>query len=446
MVKLTHQLSVVKSRLTKLLPEDLIHRVCRDAGHSWRNRTLPPGTTVHLMLLQLPFGSEPQGRRLARVAMIGVGRVAHVAASAAAIGKARMRLPLSVWQKLADGTALWNATRGVATFFGFTTYIADGTTLVAADTPEMVKAFGRSPNQRKAKTGLAMPRILALMNAVTGAITGVLELPQGRGEQSMLTRLLGGLGPKALLLADAGLIGFAQFAIALQMGVQFEMRLARNKTVKGRGRGIRRQIKRLGKGDNLVRWSKPGRRPKWVNGVLWKNLPASLELRQIAVQLVRPGRRTQWAWIVTSLTDQERYTAASLVELYGKRYGIELAFRQLKSYLKMDRLSARTPAGARKEILAFVTLYNLIQRVINDAAKRQKVAPDRISFTDTARVLLYDVPDEPVPDLKTNPKRKRPSEPRARKHGGYRFPQLKTTRKQAQSPPAELRVGGEALS
>jgi putative transposase len=436
MVKLTSKLAVVKSRLPQLLPEDLIHRVCRDAGHAWRNRLLTPGVTVHLMLLQL----------LARVAMIGVGRVAQVTVSAAAIGKARMRLPRAVWQKLADGTALWNATRGLATYCGLTTYIADGTTLVAADTPAMVKALGRSPNPGKAKTGLAMPRILALMNAVTGAITGVLELPPGRGEQSMLTRLLGRLGPKSLLLGDAGLIGFAQFAFMRQMGVQFVMRLARNKTVKGRGKGIRRRIKRLGKGGNLVRWSRPERRPKWINGVLWKNLPASLELRQIAIQLVRPGFQTTWAWIVTDLTDDKKYTAASLAELYGKRYGIELAFRQLKKYLKMERLSAKTPAGVRKEILAFVVLYNLVQRLINDAAKRQKVPPDRISFTDAARVLLDHPPDQPVPDLKLNPKRKRPNEPRARKHGGQRFPQLKTPRKQGQSPPVKVRVGGEVLS
>ena len=103
-------------------------------------------------------------------------------------------------------------------------------------------------------------------------------------------------------------------------------------------------------------------------------------------------------------------------------------------------LSARTVTGVRKEVLAFVLLYNLTRRVMLEATTRQGVAADRVSFVDALRWLLWSPPGAQVPELLVNPRRRRPSEPRRLKRGRKRFPQLRRPRNASRKPVAEVRM------
>ena len=163
-----------------------------------------------------------------------------------------------------------------------------------------------------------------------------------------------------------------------------------------------------------------------------------LTLRQIAFRVCRKGYRTHWAWIVTTLLDPQKYPAQELIELYSQRWQVEVYFRDLKRTLGMNQIAARTVTGARKEVLAFVTLYNLIRRVMEVAAVKQQVAPDRISFVDAMLWLLYSAPGSDIPKLAENPRRTRPSPPRKLKNARHRFPQLNQSRSELSKPPCEV--------
>jgi hypothetical protein len=52
-----------------------------------------------------------------------------------------------------------------------------------------------------------------------------------------------------------------------------------------------------------------------MSKVRWAALPATLTLRQVAFRLVRPGFRTTWAWVITTLLDPAKYPAEELVTL-----------------------------------------------------------------------------------------------------------------------------------
>jgi hypothetical protein len=423
-------LATVKSQYSELVPETMISQACVDVGHHWRQRKLDPAMTVHLLLLQL----------LARVALISLDQVAHVGVSAVAICRARMRLPLSVWMKLAE--LVGHACSGddeTPGYCGHTTYLVDGTTFTTPDTPQLAGKYGKASNQKKTKPGFPIPKLLALMNLASGVITKVIDLPHARGEQTVLTRMLRMLSPGDLLLGDRGLVSFAHVALMMRAGIHCLVRLPRGLVVHGRGKGSRKRLKQLGKQDMLVQWKKPPQHKlSWLSKFSWRKLPASLQLRQVAFCLHRKGFRSQWVWIITTLDCPVKYTAQSLAELYGKRWDIEVAFRHLKQTLKMTKLSAKTVDGVKKQILAFVMLYNLVRHLMNQAAKKQGVAPDRISFSDALTALLYLAPNEPMPRLRVNPKRERPSEPRARKHGGYRYPVLRQSRAKLQRPHARV--------
>jgi hypothetical protein len=91
-------------------------------------------------------------------------------------------------------------------------------------------------------------------------------------------------------------------------------------------------------------------------------------------------------------------------------------------------------------MFAFVLVYNLVRLAMAEAARRQGVSPDRISFLDALTWLLWSTPQGPTPQLRVNPARCRPTEPRARKHGGYLFPIMKQSRHELRNPPVQALI------
>ena len=62
--------------------------------------------------------------------------------------------------------------------------------------------------------------------------------------------------------------------------------------------------------------------------------------------------------MVTTLLDAKRYTAWQLTQLYGLRWqAAEVNLRHLKTTLKMEMLTAKTPAMVRKEIWTHLFAY-----------------------------------------------------------------------------------------
>jgi hypothetical protein len=421
-------LQQVKAHLQELIAEKDILQICRNLGHVWRDRVLNPPNTVHLFLLQL----------LANVAMQGLRHVAGIPVSAQAICKAKMRLPLQLLVRLValsvpeePSQSLWR---------GLQVFLADGMSFLTADRPALTKKFGKASNQRGISNGYPVPKLLALMDFAGGFIHKVITLPAARQEFTCLSRLFAAIGANGLLLGDRGLVSFAHLALLLKAGIHGCFRLPRWQMATGRGRPSRRLIKRLGKQDLLVRWT-ACQRPSWLSGKRWKALAErKLVLRQIAYRVHRPGFRVQWAWIITTLLDPQQYPAEELIQLYNKRWQIEVYFRDLKRSLGLQIIAARTVAGVQKEVLVFVLLYNLIRRVMQQAAIQQHTTADRISFVDALRWLLYSTPGQTIAKLRVNDIRKRRSPPRSIKRGRHRFPQLNGSRAELSKPLCEVKL------
>ena len=62
-----------------------------------------------------------------------------------------------------------------------------------------------------------------------------------------------------------------------------------------------------------------------------------------------------------------------------------------------------------------VVAYNLVRRVMAEAARRQGVAPERISFADALRWLREAKRGEELPPLRVNRERPGRAEPRVKK-------------------------------
>lgn len=426
MVSFSSAMCHVKERLDQLVPQTMILQRCRDLGHRWRNRVIDPAVTVHLFLLQL----------LAQVAMLGLRHVANISVTAQAICAAKKRLPLKLLMDLLEHSAAAQA--ACTCWKGLKVFIADGTGFMTADTPELAEKYGKAKNHRGTSRGYPNPKLLALMDLEGGFIQKVIALPWHRQEFTCLSRLFKAMARGSLLLADRGLVSFAHLALLMGQGLEGCLRLPRGQVVFGRGKGSRLRIRKLGRQDMLVRW-RASQRPRWMSKKRWLSLAGQeLILRQIAFRIHRQGFRVQWAWIITTLIDPRLYPAEELIQLYGKRWQIEVYFRDLKRTLGMTLLSARTLTGVRKEILAIVLLYNLVRGVMKQAAQLQAVDPQRVSFIDALRWLLWASPGSQLPPLIINPIRVRPAPPRKIKSRGFQFPKLNEPRKTLSKPPCQV--------
>jgi hypothetical protein len=145
------------------------------------------------------------------------------------------------------------------------------------------------------------------------------------------------------------------------------------------------------------------------------SLPKTVLVRELRFSTPQRGYRTRVITLITTLLDPEAYPATALAELYLSRWQIEVNFRHLKTTMGLEVLHCQTVDGVLKELYMFAITYNLIRLVMLEAAQRQKVPLERISFIDALRWLRDAQADTTLTALVINPARPNRLEPRVLK-------------------------------
>ena len=101
------------------------------------------------------------------------------------------------------------------------------------------------------------------------------------------------------------------------------------------------------------------------------------------------------------------------MELSRQRWGVEVNLRHLKTTMNMEVLRSHSGEGTERELWAFVLVYNLVRVIMMEAAVRQQVALDRISFADALYWMRHAQPGQSLPTLIVNLHRPERVEPRA---------------------------------
>ena len=92
--------------------------------------------------------------------------------------------------------------------------------------------------------------------------------------------------------------------------------------------------------------------------------------------------------LFTTLTDEHRYTAAQPAELYHRRWELKLAIDELETHQLQQRvLVSQTPAGVVQKVAGLLMARWLLRKLMFDAAEQAGIAPLRISFTGTLKIL-----------------------------------------------------------
>jgi hypothetical protein len=436
----------IKADVSQHLQAAMIERTCRDLGHAWRERVLTPVVTVHAFLLQVLHGNT------------ACDQVPHLMGggfTGDAYGQARRRLPLPLFERLLTATtqALGECREQAERWCGqHRVWLLDGSSCSMPDTPPLQEAFGQ-PGAQKPGCGFPVAHLLCLFHARTGLLQKVLTAPLRTHDLADAWRMHAELQPGDVLLADRGFCSFAHLVQLQQAGFHGVFRMHQKTIVsfrKGRlhvpprprghlkrllkgAKGLPRSrwIRWLGRRDQLVEYFKPKQRPKWMSAQAYAALPDSVWVRELRFTIELPGSRTKEVTLATTLLDPTRYPAQELAQLYFDRWQVEVNLRHLKQTLHLDVLRSKTVEGIKKELCMIALAYNLVRLVMLEAARRQEVAPDRVSFIDALRWLSYARANQPLRKLKVHRIRHR-LEPRVRKRRPKQYPLMNR-------PRAELR-------
>jgi len=372
--------------LEAAIPDEAVEAAIEATGtRERRRRRLPTHLVVTLVVAMGLWASESMRHVLAEVVAGwqeggGSDRAGWRLPSTAAIVQARQRAGARLLRALFHAVARPIATaRTRGAFLGGLRLMAiDGTTLDVADTPEHARAFGR-PTTGRGAGAFPQLRVLALIETGTHVICDAVIRPFRSGEVPTALRLLRSAGPGMLVLWDRGFHSYAMVRTTLERQAHFLGRTKRNIVL--------RPAEILTDGSFLARiYPSPEARRRHEHGI---------ELRVIEYALDTPaGPGREKYRLITSLLDERAFPAEQVAATYHERWEIETALDEVKvhQWAHPRPLRSKHPREVVQEVYGLLLAHLAIRTVMHQAALREGIDPDRLSFTGALRVLRRAIP------------------------------------------------------
>lgn len=370
-----------------VLPAELLTEVLHEHGVGFRDRVYSPLVTLAMFMSQCADADPSLTQAVARlIAQRLVDGKPPCSSDTGAYAKARQRLPESVVAELARqiGNRLAAQTTQQWRWRGRNVKVVDGSTASMPDTPENQAEYPQSASQ---KPGLGFPvlRFLVIFSLAVGAVLDAAIGPcEGKrtSELALFRGLYDSLSEGDIVLGDRHFCTYFDIVELQRRGVDVVLRQHQKRITDFRC-GVQ-----LGPHDHLVVWAKPAR-PEWMDATKYESIPEELVMREVRIRVPTKDRkvRTKVITIATTLYDHEEYPKHELGGLYRLRWHAELNLRSIKTVLKMDVLRSKTPEMVRKELWAHLLTYNLIRKVMAQAAERYEIEPWTISFKATLQTL-----------------------------------------------------------
>jgi hypothetical protein len=352
---------------------------------AWLDRIYSPLVTLWVFLGQVLSQDHSCRAAVARLIAHRISRGQRpCSAETGAYCQARKRLPEEFYAEVARkaGQSLDNSAKKEWLWKGRRVLTYDGSTVSMPDTAENQQAYPQPPQQRVG-VGFPLARIAVFFSLSCGAVLDLAICSysgKGHSELGMLRKLWDILRSGDVLLADRYMCAWHEIYLLKQRGIDTVTRVHHCRRVDFRCG------QRLGKGDHIVEWRRPGR----IRSIDWqtlKLLPEQLTIRETRVRIQQPGFRCRSMIVVSTLLDAEAVTGNDLAELYRARWSAELDLRSLKQTLQMDILRCKTPDLVRRELWAHILAYNLVRTIMAQAATEHCIEPRTISLKGTIQTL-----------------------------------------------------------
>jgi len=365
--------------VSKTFPLSTIHAILNRTGRaSKRQRELPAHVVIYYVIALALF-MHASYREILRCLMEGLqwlkkpGEKIHVTGKSG-ISQARTRMGWEPVEALHDEIVRPIAeekTRG-AWYRGMRLVSLDGSTLDVADTRENGESYGY-PGASRGKSAYPQIRFVSLVENGTHVLFGSRMGPYSMGEITLSKDVLSNLTTGMLCLADRYFFGFDLWKQAHATGADLVWRGKKNLRLPCR--------KRCADGSYVsVIYPSPRDRRNQTNGV---------DVRVIEYVLEGVPDSEPFYRLLTTIMDPEKAPAHELAVLFHERWEIETALDELKTHLRGSQivLRSKTPALVKQEFYGLLLAHYAIRGLMHEAALKDDIDPDTLSFTHTVRVI-----------------------------------------------------------
>jgi hypothetical protein len=279
-----------------------------------------------------------------------------------------------------------------AFYKGWRLMALDGTAYDVPDSPANAAAFGRPSGGPRGDGAWPQVRKLSLVEVgthveVAFVAKGIKE--EGSGEQRLAPGLFRHLRPDMLLVWDRGFLSYSLWNGIVTQGCQLLARASRWLVLPAQ--------QALADGSYLSKlYRRDWERTKDRGGLVVRVIRYTINDPQ------RVGHGEEHV-LLTTLRDAERYPAKELVLLYHERWEIELVYDEQKTHqnpwrvTKPADLRSQTPRGVLQELYALSLGHFVVRSVMAQAAARQGLDPDWLSFVGCLQILRCRLPECPDP-------------------------------------------------
>lgn len=257
----------------------------------------------------------------------------------------------------------------------------DGFVVDVPDTPANERAFDR-PGGGRAPGAFPQARVLSLCEIGTHVLWRSLIKPCCRSEVPMARHLLRFLQENMLLLWDRNFLSYDLVKQVVDRKAHLLGRVKSNM--------IFRPIRRLPDGSFLAKLYPSARhRDQDRDGILVRIIEYTFD------DPGRPGSGEKHR-LLTTLLSARQHPAKRLIVLYHERWEEEIAIDEIKTHQReRPVLRSETPGGVIQEIYGLLLAHYVVRILMCDAAATINVAPRRLSFTDSLKVLRCRLPECP---------------------------------------------------
>lgn len=260
--------------------------------------------------------------------------------------------------------------------------VVDGSSAQLADTPANQLDFPQ-PSEQKQGCGWPVMQAVGLYDLGTGALLRVADSAQTDSEASWFqVDLIDSVRKDDIVLTDRGFCSYLNLGLILNRGADALSRLHQSRKIPFKGK----------QNECIVTWKRPSL-SQMVPHLLqeeWECLPETITVRYIRFSIAEKGFRTREVVLVTTLMD---VPSEELIELYRRRWEVELCFRDIKTTLGMEWINCKTPAMARKQLTMYLIAHNLIRWLLQRASRSTGQPLRRLSFKGTLDAVLRWVPE-----------------------------------------------------
>lgn len=367
--------------LSQIISQSRIEAVLTDLNvHELRVRKLTMPLTVLLCIAMNLFTEEAiddvMGKLIAAPRFLRPENDIE-AAGASAICQRRKQLGVAPMVALYKEVCRPMATPETrdAFLFGLRLVAIDGTVEDVADTPANSSYFGRQ-NGSRGNSAFPQMRCVYLCECGTHAICDAGAWSYSTGERKGGLRMLRSVGPGMLTLWDCGFHSYdmcdrcfrqqkAHFLGRVPSHVRFT------------------PIRRLPDGSYLA-YIQPSEYHRRKAG-------ERLLVRVIEYTIDDPGRtgHGQRHRLVTSLLNYKLYPAHTLAVAYHERWEVEITIDETDTHQRrpLRPFRSRTPLGVLQEFYGLLLAHYAIRSLMHEAALQSDVAPDRLSFVNSVRII-----------------------------------------------------------